>query len=189
MTWVINMLSGPGSGKSTLAAELFVYMKKRGYKVEYLQEYAKELVWKRKHHILDNQHIVSYKYYRKIKSIYDCDQVDFVILDSSLLNGLYYNTLEANLSNKEKTRSLILEYYNEFNNYNVFVERGDDYEYETAGRLQTETQAIGIDQELQEILKEVTEWDTIKIQMKSDTTVRRLFGMVMLSCSSTTSDE
>ena len=46
-TWVINMLSGPGSGKSTLAAELFVEMKKQGYKVEYLQEYAKKLVWQK----------------------------------------------------------------------------------------------------------------------------------------------
>ncbi len=113
MTWVINMISGPGSGKSTLAAELFVYMKKRGYKVEYLQEYAKKLVWRGKLHILDNQHIVSYKYYRSIKAIYDCEDVDYVILDSSLLNGLYYNTLEANLSNKKKTAIKILEYYNE----------------------------------------------------------------------------
>ena len=38
MAYVINFMSGPCSGKSTLAAELFVHMKKKGYKVEYLQE-------------------------------------------------------------------------------------------------------------------------------------------------------
>ena len=45
MTIIINMISGPGSGKSVLAAELFVEMKKQGYNVEFLQEYAKKLVW------------------------------------------------------------------------------------------------------------------------------------------------
>ena len=179
MTLVINMISGPGSGKSTLAAELFVCMKKMGYKVEYLQEYAKKLVWREKYHILDNQHIVSYKYYRSIKAIYECKDVDFVILDSSLLNGLYYNTLDTNLSNKEKTRQLIIRYYHQFNNYNVFIERGNDYEYVTAGRIQTEGESIRIDHQLKSILSEVgIKYDSIKISLKSNQTVAKLFAMI-----------
>ncbi len=183
MTWVINMISGPGSGKSTLAAELFVYMKKRGYKVEYLQEYAKILVWRKKYHILNDQHMVSYKYFRSIKAIYDCDDVDFVILDSSLLNGLYYNTLESNVSDMDKTASSILEYYNKFNNYNVFVERSNEYEYETAGRIQNEKESIAIDNKLRKTIKIILGvCDTIKISIQNNQAVINLFNMVIENC-------
>ena len=148
-TYVINMLSGPGSGKSTLAAELFVHMKKLGYHVEYLQEYAKKLVWQKKYEILNNQHLVSYKYYQSIKAMDGC--VDFIILDSSLLNGIWYNRHnDDNLSNVEKTENLILKYYNNFSNLNFFINRGS-IEYETAGRLQSEDESKKIDLDLKYI--------------------------------------
>lgn len=151
-TWVINMLSGPGSGKSTLAAELFVEMKKQGYKVEYLQEYAKKLVWQKNFDMLNNQHLVSYKYFQSILAMKGC--VDFIILDSSLLNGLWYNRNNPdNLSNIGKTEDLIIRYYQEFNNINFFIHRGN-YQYENAGRIQTESEAIKIDNQLMEILNE-----------------------------------
>ena len=83
-TFVINMFSGPGSGKSTLAAELYVYMKKKGYKVEFLQEYAKKLVWEKDYETLNNQQFVSYKYYKSILAMKGC--VDFIILVISVKN-------------------------------------------------------------------------------------------------------
>ena len=151
-TKIINMLSGPGSGKSTLAAELFVHMKKEGYRVEYLQEYAKTLVWQEKFEILNNQHLVSYKYYRLIKAMSGC--VDYIILDSSLLNGLWYNRNNPdNLSNVKKTEKLILKYYHEFENINYYIDRGN-LQYETAGRIQTEDESKHIDKDIKSILKE-----------------------------------
>ena len=41
MTYIINLIGSPGSGKSTLAALLFGEMKKRGYSVDLVTEYAK----------------------------------------------------------------------------------------------------------------------------------------------------
>ena len=44
-TVVINLFGGPGCGKSTIAAELFAILKKQGYEVELVTEYAKDKVW------------------------------------------------------------------------------------------------------------------------------------------------
>ena len=152
MTKIINFFSGPGSGKSTLAAELFVYLKKQNRNVEYLQEYAKKLVWTKKFEILNNQHLVTYKYYESIKAIDSVEEIEYIILDSSLLNGLWYNRNNLdNLSNIEKTEKLILQYYNEFDNINFFIGRGQ-HEYNTNGRMQTEDQALAIDSGLRDIL-------------------------------------
>jgi len=149
-TVVVNMFSGPGSGKSTLAAELYVYMKKRGYKVEFLQEYAKKLVWEKDFDRLNNQQLVSYKYYKTIFAMNGC--VDYIILDSSLINGIWYNWNNPdNLSNMEKTEALIYKYYNEFNNINLFINRGN-YQYESLGRIQTENESRQIDKELKAIV-------------------------------------
>lgn len=162
-TYVINMLSGPGSGKSTLAAELFVNMKKRGLKVEYLQEYAKKLVWQKDFEMLNNQHLVSYKYYKSIAAMKGC--VDFIILDSSLLNGIWYNRNNTeNLSNIEKTDDMIIKYYNEFKNINFFINRGI-YQYENNGRIETEEQAKTIDQDIKNILKNELNIDYTEIDM------------------------
>jgi len=150
-TYVINMFSGPGSGKSTLAAELYVYMKKKNYKVEFLQEYAKKLVWEKDYETLNNQQFVSNKYYKSILAMNGC--VDFIILDSSLINGIWYNWNNPdNLSNMEKTEKLIHKYYNEFNNINFFINRGN-YQYENLGRIQSEAESRQIDKELRSIVE------------------------------------
>lgn len=151
-TYVVNMLSGPGSGKSTLAAELYVTMKKLGYNVEFLQEYAKKLVWQKKFDVLNDQYLVTKKYYESIKAMEY--HVDFIILDSSLLNGLWYNRNNPNNeSNVERTEQHILNYYSEFNNVLFFIERGL-YKYETEGRIQTEEESKQIDLDIQNLVRE-----------------------------------
>jgi hypothetical protein len=69
-----------------------------------------------------------------------------------LLHGLYYNRHNpSNVSNVEVTEKKILEYYNKFNNINLFLQRGD-FEYEQAGRIQNEKEAYHVDSELRNIL-------------------------------------
>jgi hypothetical protein len=148
-TSIINIIAGPSAGKTTMAALIFAELKIRGYIVEYVQEYAKKLVWLQDFETLNNQHYVSTQQYKLLRSIYG--KVDFIVTDGSLLHGLYYNKLADNLSNPQKTHNKILEYYSEFNNVNIFLTRGE-FDYEQAGRIQNESAAKQIDVDLKEIL-------------------------------------
>lgn len=165
-TIVINFISGPSSGKSTVAAELFVALKKLKLNVEYLQEYAKQLVWLKEYDTLNNQQYVSNQYYKSIKAMDGV--VDFIILDSSLLNGLYYNRNNLdNLSNIDKTEQLIYDYYNQLTNINFFIHRLN-IDYEQAGRIQSEDEAKSIDTHLINILNH-SKIDYIDIYLQNGT--------------------
>ena len=175
MPKIINMISGPCSGKSVLAADLFVHMKKKGMHVEYLQEYAKKLVWLKDFDMLNNQHLVSYKYYKSIKALSECNELEYIILDSSLLNGLYYNRNNLNnLSNMEKTELLILKYFEEFENINLFVKRGK-HEYEQAGRIETEQESKSIDIHLEKILSHY-EISYTTVQIGEEDTIEKILS-------------
>jgi len=175
-TYVINMLSGPGSGKSTLAAELYVTMKKAKYNVEFLQEYAKKLVWQKRFEELNDQYFVSKKYYESIKAMEG--HVNFIILDSSLMNGLWYNLNNPdNVSNVWKTEVYVLKRFNEFNNVMFFIQRGA-YAYEMEGRIQTEEEAIQIDKEIKDLTKEKGH-DFIEINLDNDDCIDQIMQILV----------
>jgi len=80
--------------------------------------------------------------------------VDFIVTDGPLSHGLYYNMFNKNnTSDKDKTNSYILKCLSEFDNINIFVERGK-FKYETEGRIQSEEEAIEIDTVLKHVLKQ-----------------------------------
>ena len=58
-TKVINFVAAPSSGKSLMAALIFSELKMRHYKAEYVQEYAKTLIWQNRLEELANQYNVS----------------------------------------------------------------------------------------------------------------------------------
>ena len=153
-TYIINLIGGPGSGKSVLAALLFAKLKvhKNKYLVEYVQEYAKYLVWTKQFDILNNQHYVTQYQYKLLKQM--DKHVDFIVTDGPLIQGMYYNMHNKdNISNVEKTEQYMIDCHHEFNNINIFLNRGD-YEYETQGRLQTEEESREIDVILKHLLKQ-----------------------------------
>src|SRR3989344_1129286 len=151
-TYIINLLGGPGIGKTTMAALLFAKLKLKKYTVEYVQEYAKKLVWTETYDILNNQYMVSTSQYKLFKAINN--KVNIIVTDGSLFHGLYYNrTNPNNTSNVDKTEEKIMEYFNEFNNINILLIRGN-YEYEQAGRYHSETEAKEMDIALKNILVE-----------------------------------
>lgn len=150
-TYLINFVSGPGSGKTTMAALVFAKLKLEGFVCEYVQEYAKSLVWTKDFGTLNNQYYVSKKQSDLFKRM--IGHVDFIVTDGPILNGLYYNRHNKdNTSNIEKTEKLIIDSYDQFNNINIFLERGE-FKYETQGRIQTEDEAIEIDTILKHMLK------------------------------------
>ena len=154
-TKIINLLGGPGCGKSTFSGLIYAELKLKGKTVEYVQEFAKNLVWLKEFETLNNQHYVSQCQYKLLKSINDTNEIDYIVTDGSLLHGLYYNRYNTeNLSNVEKTEKLILKYYSEFKNINIFLKRGK-FEYEQAGRIQNLEEAREIDYALKKILDEL----------------------------------
>jgi hypothetical protein len=151
-TCVINLVAGPSAGKTTVAAYLFYKMKTLGLSVEYVQEFAKSLVWLNEFDTLNDQYFVSTEQCRLLRPLVGL--VDFIITDGSLLHGLYYNRFNPdNTSNIDKTEAKIISMFNEFENITIFVERGS-YRYETDGRYQTEEFAIQIDTVLKHLLKQ-----------------------------------
>ncbi len=150
-TYIVNFISGPGSGKTTLAALTFANLKLKGYVVEYIQEFAKKLIWMEDYETLNNQYFVSNGQYKILKSMKG--KVDFIVTDGPLINELYYNRHNKdNISNIEKTENLILNAHRDFNNINIFLKRGN-FKYEQQGRQQNEEEAKEIDVILKHLLK------------------------------------
>lgn len=149
-TKVINIIAGPGAGKSTLVALLFGKMKVQRFDIEMVHEYAKSLVWLKMFEELNNQYHVSLSQFKLLKSLDGV--VDYIITDGSLLHGVHYNKSNINnVSNIEKTEAAIKEYYNKFDNINIFIERAD-FGYEEKGRIENEKEAIEADIALENIL-------------------------------------
>ncbi len=152
-TKIINILGGPGIGKSLISYRLASEMKLKGYTCEFVREYAKHLVYLEDFETLSNQHQVSKEQYKLFKAING--KVQYIITDGSLLHGLYYNRYdENNISNIEKTEKRILEYYNEFDNINIYLIRNENATYEQNGRIQTEEESKTIDNVLKKQLKD-----------------------------------
>jgi|LakMenEpi03Aug12_release.lakeMendotaPanAssembly.Ray.scaffolds.fasta_scaffold314895_2 broad-specificity NMP kinase len=150
-TYVINIIGGPGIGKTTISALLFANLKIRGYICEYVQEFAKKLVWLKDYDTLNNQFFVSREQYTLLKQI--DGHVDFLITDGPLIHGIYYNKYNKdNNSNIDKVEKFILNSINKFKNINIVLDRVDR-DYEKEGRIQTEQEAKDIDVILRHILR------------------------------------
>lgn len=148
-TYVVNFIAGPGCGKSTISALIFAHLKLNHNVVEYVQEFAKQLVWMKDDN-LNNQYYVSSqqsKLFTQMEGL-----VEFIVTDGPIIQGLYYNLFNRdNTSDVKKTEELILNKYHHFLNINIFLERGE-FPYETQGRQQTEQQAREIDVILKHLL-------------------------------------
>jgi len=153
-TYIINLIGGPGIGKSTISALIYAKLKlhENKYVVEYVQEYAKQLVWTKNFDVLNNQYYVTQYQYKLLKQM--INEVNFIVTDGPICQGLYYNLHNKdNISNIDKTEKFILESHNKFNNINIFLKRGK-FKYESQGRLQTEEEAMEIDVILRHLLKQ-----------------------------------
>lgn len=139
---LVNFFGGPGTGKSSMAAGVFSKLKFAGVTCEYVTEYAKELTWEKSSKLKDQLYITG-KQQQRIRSV--GEQVDFIITDAPLINGLLYN--------KEHTpeyEALVLNLFNSYENINFFLYR--QKLYNPVGRTQTEEQAKELDIKIKGIL-------------------------------------
>lgn len=134
---IINLIGASGSGKSTTALGLTYELKKRGVKAEYVNEYAKDLVFSKCEHLLtQNQLYVFSEQFRRLK-ILDDSGLDYVVCDSPLILSMFYGQ-KYNTSSKQLD-DLIYYEYNKYTNINIFLNRTSAFE--TFGRVQTETES------------------------------------------------
>lgn len=85
---VVSFFAGPGTGKSTTAALVFGSLKQRGYNVELVHEYAKDLTWEKAHVRLSHQPLIAAEQMFRMDRL--DKQVDAIITDTSPLLGLIY---------------------------------------------------------------------------------------------------
>lgn len=140
---VINLFGGPGCGKSTTMARLFADLKTRGYNVEMVSEFAKDLVYEQRQETMkDELYIFAKQHHRLFRVI---DKVDIVITDRPiLLTNIYASLYLPDDEFRSDLKRLVRTTFNNFNNLNIMLNR-EGIEYKTEGRLQDLEQSKEID--------------------------------------------
>jgi predicted ATPase len=143
-TLVINLFGGPGCGKSTTMARLFADLKTRGYNVEMVSEFAKDLVYEQRQETMkDELYIFAKQHHRLFRVV---DKVDIIITDRPLLlTNIYASLYLPDDDFKEDLKRLVRTTFMNFNNFNLMLNReGIEYKADE-GRLQDLEEAEKID--------------------------------------------
>lgn len=140
---IINLFGGPGVGKSTLAAHTFYHLKSMGLNCELVTEYAKDLVWKQAHRVLQNELYVFAKQNLRLAMI--GDQVDYIVTDSPILLPILYDQDRDPIF-----RQLVVHWFHKYNNVNFLIDRKKVYS--PVGRTHTEPEARALDGLIQNML-------------------------------------
>jgi predicted ATPase len=170
MTTHINLFGGPGVGKSTIAAGLFHFMKRNGYSVELVTEFAKDLVWEDRATTLQIQPYVSMKQFRNLARLQG--KVEYVITDSPIIkDSVYARRFAPDLP--QSYHELLIFLHNHLgDSINILLTR--THNYETNGRLQTESEAIELDKELKFLL-ELHDIDYFEVEPTIDDIIEVLY--------------
>jgi hypothetical protein len=149
-TRVINVIGGPGCDKSLVTSAIVLFLKLHEKTIEVIPDFAKSLVWQQNFEVLKNQYFIAQRQYEML-SLLD-GQIQYLVTECSLPQVLYYNeNYLDNICDIGKTRTQILDWYNQCNNINIVVERGER-KYIRTGRFQDEDQARAVDRGMLELL-------------------------------------
>lgn len=135
-TIVINLFGSAGSGKSTTAIGLTYFLRLKGYKVEYVNEYAKDLVNEGSLHKLKHQLYVFSKQLKRMEVLAD-KSLDFIVTDSPLILSYFYG--EKYGTSGPFLKEVVTSYHNSFTNFNIFLNRVAPYD--PLLRVQTEEES------------------------------------------------
>lgn len=149
-TLCINMFAGPGAGKTTAAWGVASLLKLSGLCVEYVGEYAKELVWDGKYELLDgslkNQIGIFEEQARRLERLNG--KVDAIVTDSPLPLRLVYGK-----ENTEHFRDTVMQAFERCDSVNFFISRADR-PFEQRGRLQNLEESMQKDLEIYDLLQQ-----------------------------------
>lgn len=117
-TLVVNLFAGSGAGKSSNAYIIAGLLKMKGIETEYISEFAKDLCWEGRDKAFKLQPYIFGKQLKK--QFYVNENTQVIISDSPiLLSAVYDPEQDINF------RKYILKTFNNFNNYNIFLNRGN----------------------------------------------------------------
>ena len=153
-TKIINFFGGPGIGKSTQAAGLHYLMKKNGMSVELTSEFPKTIAWEKNYSAINDQLYITANQHRNISRVYG--QVDYIIVDSPILNGLIYKsryqgTVYPTTFYGESFDKFILDLFHQYDNINILLHR-NDAGFQKDGRFQDLEESKRVDKELKELM-------------------------------------
>lgn len=138
---VINIFGGPGAGKTTLAMSVFTSLNMQQKKIEYVDEYAKELTWNESFKMMENQQMIFANQHQKFFRLRN--KVEIVVTDAPLFNSIVYSGKgEENVH----FHANVFHEFNKYQNLNFFLKR--ETEYQTHGRSQKLEDALKVDDEV-----------------------------------------
>ena len=147
-TIVINIAGGPGTGKTTVAAELFSKLKEKGYEVENVSEFAKELVWEGRSEAFDDRLYMHGEQNHRLMQMNG--KLDYIITDSPLFLTAVYNNYYLKdkfpKSYNQMIDNVTLETFKLYNNKVYLLERNTNYKI--IGRRENKNTAKQIDEAL-----------------------------------------
>lgn len=143
---VCNILGGPGCGKSTLAATLYVELKRQHIDVEYVSEYAKELVYQENSVALKDQILVFAHQYHRLWTA--AQHTHLVITDSPILLSAIYNP-----DTSHHFTALVVEMHKKFDTLNIVLKRSSQV-HTMVGRIHSLTESVSIDNRIRTLLDE-----------------------------------
>lgn len=126
-----------------MSATVFSELKWRGIESELVTEFAKDLVWEKRHFTFANQVYMFGEQHHRIFRL--LGQVNVVVVDSPILLTPIYD-----LKQRPELETLAVNEFNSTNNYNIFLKRVKDYN--PNGRNQTREQAVEKDEEVLRLL-------------------------------------
>lgn len=148
-TIVINAFGGPGSGKTTSCMNICAELKKKGYNAEYVQEYAKELVYDNNMEMLDGS--AEHQFDILKEQIHRMDRLigktDFIVTDSPILLNMVYNQQLT-----PEYENMVSELSGQYQNFSFFMKR-DENQFQTEGRIHNLAESKQKDTEIKSLLK------------------------------------
>jgi len=119
-TLVINLLGGSGAGKSKNAGYIFYKLKEAGIECELVTEYVKDMVWEGRSEIFNCQPYIFGKQLYKLQRVNG--KVDVIVTDRPVCLDAVYDPEQD-----ENFKKYILKKFNQFNNLNIFLVRGNKF--------------------------------------------------------------
>lgn len=148
MCVVVNLWGGPGCGKSTTMAAIFAELKIKGYNVEMVSEFAKDLVYEKRDETMKDELYIFAKQNHRLFRVKD--KVDVIVTDRPLPLTCVYDEVYG--KNDRNLHTLVRRTFQEYDNINILLDFNEN-NYKKEGRLQTKEEALNLHHKIVEELK------------------------------------